>query len=379
MAGHFIFIGLLMIINDVRDIVEEWAPKTIAWERDNVGLQVGSGNHRVKGILVCLDVTEANILEAQRRGANLIISHHPLIFTPLRSVDLGGYSGRCIERLLRSRIALYSAHTNLDFTIGGTSFALAERLGLRKIDFLHKGYKLGKKIVTFVPSSHVQQVADAMSNAGAGVIGNYSSCSFRTDGTGTFKGNNRSRPSVGRKNKLEEVPETRLEMIVDGPHLNAAIQALIATHPYEEVAYDVYPLENESASYGMGVIGEFPRAMPQDRFLAHLQRRLGADSIRYSRGRPARVRRVAVCGGSGSDLTEEAIRQHADAFVTADIRYHAFHDALGRILLIDAGHYETERPVIEAAVSRLRDAIAHRRPRVPVFATRISSNPIAYH
>jgi dinuclear metal center YbgI/SA1388 family protein len=368
-----------MTVKDIQKIIEGWAPKEIAWEGDNVGLQVGSPDLAVRAILVCLDATEKSIREAAIRRANLIISHHPLLFRPLRAVDLRSRSGRCVARLLKSKISLYSAHTNLDFSRGGTSFALAEKLRLRNMDFLLKSYRLSRKIVTFIPPAYVERVANAMADAGAGRIGNYEVCSFRTAGTGTFKGNERSSPTTGRRGKLEQAEEIRLEMIVDQPNIQSVVRSMVNAHPYEEVAYDIYPLENTSKEYGMGVIGELPKSMSSRQFMNHVRVALGGNTIRSSRTRGNRIRRVAVCGGSGSELTDEAIRQGADAYVTADVKYHSFQDAADQILLVDAGHYETEYPIVDSLVKRLKDDFRLHGIQTPVYATRTSSNPIAYN
>ena len=368
-----------MIVRDIHRIIEGWAPKEIAWERDNIGLQVGSMDAKVKGVLACLDVTEDILAEAQRQHSNLVISHHPLLFKPLRSVDLDSATGRCVDKLLRSKTSLYSAHTNLDFARWGTSFSLAERLGLTDVDFLLKNYRLEKKIVTFVPPDHVEAVSSAMGKAGAGTIGNYDFCSFRTQGTGTFMGNPDSNPTVGQKGNLEKSQETRLEMVVEHSKLDRVVNALISAHPYEEVAYDVYSLENLSADYGMGIIGQLPEAMTLSQFINHVKKALPTKGVRYSRGARNRIRRVAACGGSGSDLTEVAIREGADAFVTADVKYHGFHDASGRLVLVDAGHYETEHPVINTIVNRLRREFKQCGVNISVNAAMVSSNPIAYN
>lgn len=368
-----------MIVRDVQRIIERWAPKEIAWERDNVGLQVGSENASVRSILICLDVNEDTIEEALRRRANFIISHHPLLFRPLRSVDLHDSTGRCVSKLLKSKISLYSAHTNLDFTRGGTSFALADWLTLTRVDFLLKSYRLKRKIVTFVPPDHVDGVAEAMGKAGAGTIGNYESCSYRSQGTGTFRGNTEARPTIGKRGQLEHVQEVRLEMIVDQPNVQPVVRAMLSAHPYEEVAYDVYPLENISPDYGMGVIGDLRKPMTVLQFIRHVKKTLGATAVRYTPGASNRVRRVAACGGSGSDLTDEAIRQGADSFITADVKYHSFHDAARRILLIDAGHYETERPVVDALAKKLSTEFKRIGMKIPVYAALTSTNPIVSH
>jgi putative NIF3 family GTP cyclohydrolase 1 type 2 len=275
-------------------------------------------------------------------------------------------------------VNLVSAHTNLDFAAGGTSHALAERLGLREMRFLRTSYQLQKKLVTFVPAAAVETVARAMATAGAGVLGNYEECSFRVNGTGTFRGGEHTQPVVGRPGRLERVPEIRLEMVVPGPAVDRVVSALKATHPYEEVAYDIYPTENRSNEYGMGVIGTLQPPASLRSFLGSVRKTLGIPHLRFCRGRSTMVRRVAVCGGNGGDLLDDAVRQDADAFVTADVSYHRFHEASGRIVLIDAGHCETESPVVTSLAERLRTAFHDRGERVRVTAATVSTNPIQH-
>jgi dinuclear metal center YbgI/SA1388 family protein len=363
-----------MTVQDILCFIDSWAPSAIAWERDNVGLQVGNPGARVSGILVALDVTEDIIEEARRRKANLLITHHPLLFSPLKSVSSRTGTGRCIERLMRWKIHCLAAHTNLDFTRGGTSFALAETLGIQEAKFLRRSFRLLHKVVTFVPAEYVDKVSQAMAAAGAGTIGEYRECSFRTEGLGTFKGSEASNPSVGRRGKREEVPEVRLEMIVEEPRLSGVLAAMQAVHPYEEVAYDIYPLRNHSFDYGMGAIGELKAPTQLGKFLSLTKRALKARGLRFTGNVRQRVSRIAVCGGSGSDLLNDALRDQADVFVTADVRYHTFHDAVGKIALVDAGHYETEHPVLATLVQRLSMMISD--TRIPIYQARTVTNPI---
>lgn len=367
-----------MTVREVIGILESWAPRDIAWEKDNTGLQCGEPDTRVRGILVSLDPTEESVHEARRFGANLIVSHHPLLFHPLRSVDPTGRIGGILSLLLRHKISLYGAHTSVDFTRGGTSHVLAERLGLSGTAFLRQPYHLQRKLVTFVPRSAVDRVAAAMAAEGAGVIGNYEHCSFRIPGTGTFRGNDLSRPAVGRAGRLEKADEIRLEMVVPGPRIQGVVRALRRAHPYEEVALDIYPTENISPEYGAGVVGELPKAVTLQTFLTRVRRALHTRRLRWTGDRLARVQTVAVCGGSGGELLEDAISAGAEAFVTADLRYHAFHDAGGRIALIDAGHYETELPVVQTIARRLKQALRARGTSFPVRTSRTSKNPVQY-
>jgi dinuclear metal center YbgI/SA1388 family protein len=367
-----------MTVIQLQKILEGWSPREIAWERDNVGLQVGKPKGTIRGILVALDVTERIIEEAVTRKANLIVSHHPLLFNPVPSVNEETETGRCIRSLLRRGMNVLTVHTNLDFSRGGTSFALAEVLGLRRVEFLHRGYKLQKKIVTFVPPDHVEKVAQAMAAAGAGRIGNYENCSFRSEGTGTFQGNEKTNPEVGSRGVFERIREVRLEMIASEVSLERVIGAMVTAHPYEEVAYDIYPIENPSPDYGMGVIGDLPKPIPVSTFLRNIKKALKIPCVRASTDRGRSIKRVAVCGGSGSELLDKAIRQGVDAFVTADIRYHTFHDAHDRIVLVDAGHYETERPIVDALVRRLKTELKRLGEPIAVYSSRYSTNPIVY-
>jgi dinuclear metal center YbgI/SA1388 family protein len=367
-----------MTVSDIQGIMAVWAPPAIAWKSDNPGLQCGDPAQRVRGILVVLEATVQTVAEARRRRANLIISHHPLLFRPLRSVTPSTAAGRVLKDLLSADIALYSAHTNLDFTRGGTSFALADLLKLKDVQFLESPYKIHRKIVTFVPAPQVDRVASAMAEAGAGRIGNYDECSFQTSGTGTFRGNDASHPALGNRGKREQVREVRLEMLVPEWSVERVLSAMRREHPYEEVAFDIYPLENRSADYGMGVVGTLRPPVTLARFLRQVKRALGTGALRWTGNPAARVERVAACGGSGGELLEAAIRSKADVFVTADVKYHSFHDASGSIALVDAGHFETEAPVLGAVVHHLKEEFQRRRVRIPVYPAARSTNPVRY-
>ncbi|MCI0706360.1 MAG: Nif3-like dinuclear metal center hexameric protein [Ignavibacteriae bacterium] len=367
-----------MTIADIEHIIEAWAPKWIAWEKDNVGLQLGDRSRHVSKILVALDVTEKIVTEAIAQRAELIVSHHPLLFRPLKAVTTTDETGKLVLKLAKSNIAVYSAHTNLDFTKHGVSFAFAEKFGLTNIRFLSPLKGLSSKIVVFVPQEHVERVADAMSDAGAGVIGEYSSCSYRISGTGTFRGSASTNPFIGTANKLETVEEVRLEMIAPRGAVNTIVSAMKTAHPYEEIAYDVYPLENDSTNYGMGAIGDLPNSMPLKSFLQLVKKSLKAEAVRYTAGAKQRVQKIAVCGGSGSDLLQTAVRANADAFVTADVKYHTYHSAEGTIALVDAGHWETEQVILEPLAKRLREAARHSKEQLTVRVTKFSTNPTHY-
>jgi dinuclear metal center YbgI/SA1388 family protein len=365
-------------VRDIQQALDAWAPRKIAWERDNCGLQCGDLDMTVRGILVCLDITEGVVRDALRRRANLIVSHHPLLFHPLTSITPATHVGRALTALLQKNVSALSVHTNLDAAPEGTSIALARTLGVKNPEILDPGHNLQVKLVTFVPAPDADRVASALSNAGAGIIGNYEQCSFRTVGTGTFRGNEASTPAVGQRGTLERVPEVRLEMVVDRHLLAGVVEALLGAHPYEEPAYDLIPLENTHRKFGMGAIGDLPRPLTLGGFLRLVRRALGIKTLRYTGDLQCKVFRIAVCGGSGSSLIERAIAQRADAFVTADISFHRFQDAAGRIALVDAGHHETEYPVLEVLAGKLRDACRARRAGTPVAVSGVRTNPVAY-
>ena len=363
-------------ISNIIQLFEDWAPKWIAWEKDNVGLQIGDKNNKVTKILVTLDVTKQIINEAIAQKVELIVSHHPLLFRPPPAIIASDPVGELVLRLAEHKIALFSAHTNLDFAQGGVSFTLAEILGLQNIQFLTPLKQSLAKIVVFVPEGHVEHVIHAMTHAGAGVIGKYSTCSFGSKGTGSFYGSEASNPFLGNRGNVEFVEETRLEMIVPRASVSGAVAALKAVHPYEEPAYDIYFIENSNPNFGIGAIGILPKPQPLKYFLKSIKQSLGAGTLRYTGTQAHTIQTVAVCGGAGSDLLPDAINAKADAFVTSDVRYHAFQKAEETIALIDAGHWETEHVILKPIADRLRSAARAARKPLTVFITKHNTNPI---
>jgi len=359
--------------------LEDWAPKGIAWEKDNVGLQVGDPKIKIKNIILSLDLNENVIEVALKENCNLIITHHPILYYPLKNLDFSkNRIARMLEMLIKNNITLYSAHTNLDFTKHGVSHSLAKRLQLKKIKFLKNLSQNQFKVAVFVPGSHVNEVAEAIHQSGGGIIGEYSHCSFRSTGTGTFKGSNESKPSIGKKGVIESVEEIKLEVLVNKWKLNQVISALTKAHPYEEVAYDIYPLLNDNINYGVGAIGELNEAMNINEFLSFVSSKLKVSTLRYTKNNTKKIKSVAVCGGSCGELIDEAIKQNADAFVTADLKYHTFQDAEGKILLIDAGHYETEVPILDEIKSRLEKLFIENK-KIKVLKFKGSTNPIVFY
>lgn len=365
-------------INTITSTLESWAPRGMQQTYDNVGLQVGDPDAVVDTAVIALDLTPAIADEAIAQNAQLIITHHPLIFRPLKSVTTRDWHGSLILKLAQAGIALYCIHTNLDAAKGGVSFALAQQLGLRDIGFLKPMDNTLVKLVSFVPRTHTSGVRAALADAGAGRIGEYDACAFVGTGTGYFKPGENTAPHTGTAGGgITSADENRIEVEVQRWDLPRVLRALHQAHPYEEVAYDVYPLENAGTRTGMGAIGNLSDAEPLDAFLQRVSSALSTSSLRFVGDASASIQRVAVCGGSGSDLTDAALRAGADAFLTADITYHRFFDVLDtagepRMALIDAMHYETEA----CTESLLQNWLNEKFPDVNWHKTSLRTSPV---
>ncbi len=370
---------LYMNVGELIKQIEDWAPPGAAWEKDNVGLQVGSRGDKLKNILLCLELDEEVLKEAIKKKCNLIFTHHPLIFNPIKNLDFEkSRQAKLIQHLIKQNISLYSAHTNLDFTRDGVSFELAKSLRLKNVTFLEHEEANQFKVVIFVPAVNVDEFSEILFSVGGGVIGNYENCSFRIIGEGTFKGNEDSTPVIGKKGNTEKVEEVRLELIVDSWNLGKIVNAIKKHHPYEEPAYDIYPLKNKNANFGAGAIGELDKELSEKEFLNFVSRSLKIGKLKYCFGSGKKIKKVAVCGGSGSELLSRAINSGADAFITADIKYHAYHDAEGKILLVDAGHYETEIGSLNIVKKRI-EKILSGKDYIKVFKFSGSTNPVKFY
>lgn len=361
-----------MKISEICGWLDKAVPLALQESYDNSGLQTGFPDDEAAAALLTVDVTEEVIDEAVTRGCNLVISHHPLIFSPVKRILPSHPNQRTLISAIKNNISVYSAHTSLDSVNGGVSHRMAARLGLTGVKVLAPVKGKLVKLVTFVPPSHLNSVSDAVFAAGAGNIGNYDSCAFNLRGEGTFRGNDQSSPFTGKKGELHTEPEVRFETILPSYSVSAAVKALLTSHPYEEPAFDLYPLLNEWNQTGMGVTGLLEREMSQREFLKFCKKVFGADCIRHSPVVNRKVKKAALCGGAGASLLSDAIASGADAFVTADVKYHQFAEAAGEILLIDAGHYETEKFSVEILYELLIK-------KFPNFALRFSetgTNPI---
>lgn len=368
-----------MTVGDLIKYLEDWAPPGAAWEKDNVGLQIGSRRKRLKNILLCLELNEEVLSQAINKNCNFIFTHHPLIFNPIKKLDTEkDKQALLIEKLFKNDISVYSAHTNLDFTKDGVSFELAKVLGLKRIKFLLNQESNQFKVAVFVPEENLKKVAEAVFNAGGGKIGEYEKCSFRLKGEGTFQGSALANPTLGKKEIFEKVSETRFEFIVDKWNISKVINALLNAHPYEEPAYDIYPLQNKNVNFGAGATGELENEMNISDFLSHVSKSLKTSNFRYCNGSKKKIKKVAVCGGACSDLLKYAISSGADAFITADIKYHAFQEAEGKILFIDAGHYETEIFILNAVQQKIKKFITANK-QTKVFKYMGTTNPVKFY
>ena len=361
-------------LGEITGYLEGLAPLSLQESYDNSGLQVGDPGMDVTGILVALDVTEEVVLEAERLGFNLVLSHHPVIFGGLKSLTGRNAVQRIVSLAIQKDIAIYSGHTNFDSISGGVNSTMAGRLGLvdqQILDPLKGGLK---KLVVFVPHAQMAQVRQAMFDAGAGQIGAYDSCSFAAEGTGSFRGGEGSNPFVGEQGKLHHEPETRLETIVPASMAGKVVGAMTGVHPYEDVAYDLYPLENKDPGRGMGMVGNLELPMAEEAFMNFVKDRFGVSVIRHSAlsGKP--VKRVALCGGAGSFLLGKARASGADVFVTGDFKYHQFFDADGKIVVMDIGHFESEQFTREL----FYDLLMKKFPKFAVRLSETEKNPIKY-
>ncbi len=365
-------------IAHISSALEAWAPPGSAQDYDNVGLQVGDASRSVETAVLALDATPQVLEEAEQRDADLIVTHHPLLFQPLDGVTTEGYVSNLALRLAEAGVALYSIHTNLDAAPDGVSFALADRLGLTDVGFLDGYDDTLYKLAVFVPEDAFDAVRQALADAGAGRIGDYEACAFAVEGTGFFKPGEDTDPHIGEAGgDVESAQERKLEVEIARWNLNEVLAALHDAHPYDEVAYDLYPVQQKNSRAGLGALGRLASPEPLPTFLDRVATRLEAGSLRYAGEDAATVERVAVCGGAGSDFIGTALGAGADAYVTADVTYHEFFDVLApsgtpEMALVDPGHYETEA-LTEAL---LRDWLAERFPTVTWHRTDVRTSPM---
>jgi len=363
-----------MKIKEIVSALERFAPLPLQDGFDNAGLQIGLTEAEATGALLCLDVTEAVLDEAIGLGYNLVIAHHPLLFKGCKSITGRDYVERCILKAIKNDIVIYAAHTNMDNAWGGVNFKIAEKLGLKNVRVLEPKEEALVKLVTYVPVAQAEEVRNVLFAAGCGCIGRYDSCSYNVEGSGTFRAQEGTHPYCGAVGELHTEAEVRIETIVPAYRKAEAVRALLKVHPYEEPAFDLYPLQNTWQQAGAGVIGELEKPETELEFLKRVKKTFEVECLCHNKLMGREIQTVALCGGAGAFLLPLAIRQRADVFLTGEIKYHEFFGHEGEILLAETGHYESEQYTKEIFYTIIRDLF----PSLDVQQTRVNTNPIKY-
>ena len=365
--------------HEIIKLFEMWSPKHYALEGDPVGLHIGQLNRKVEKVLVTLDVNEEVIDEAIKVGANLIIAHHPPIFRPLKNINTDSPQGKVIEKCIKNDIAVYAAHTNLDVAPGGVNDLLATQLGLKNTKVLSPTYRETLyKFVVFSPETHASTIREAMSEQGAGSIGDYEGCSFTTSGVGRFTPIGQANPYLGEVGIEEEVDEVRIEMIVPHELRDNVLQALLQVHPYEEPAYDIVKLDQAHNELGLGRVGQLEKPLTLTEFAEHVKESFDVPAVRIV-GNPTRlVKRVAVLGGDGNKYIYDAKRSGADVFVTGDLYYHVAHDAEAMGLsIVDPGHH-IEKVMIDGVANYMTALCSKEKLAVTFVKSKINTEPFTF-
>lgn len=361
-------------VSDIIEAIELLAPLSVQESWDNSGLQVGDPNALVKAALITIDVTEAIIDEALALGCGLIIAHHPLIFSGLKRLTGKSDVERAVIKAVQNNIAVYSAHTNIDLVSEGVSHKMAQKLGLNDIKVLTPQGGLLKKLVVFVPHEQAEIVRKTLFEAGAGHISDYDACSFNLTGTGTFRGAPTAHPFAGQPGILHSEPETRIETIFPAALQNQILKAMLKVHPYEEPAYDLYPLDNLHPKIGLGVIAKTPEPVDPLTFLNQVKTCFNCPAIKYTSPHKPVISTVALCGGSGSSLIRQAKAAGADLFITGDIKYHQFFEAENQMILADIGHFESEQFTKELFF----EIVTNKFPKFALRLSKVQTNPVNY-
>jgi dinuclear metal center YbgI/SA1388 family protein len=363
-----------MILSEITSFLNSEIAPALQESYDNCGLLIGNSTSEITGTLICLDITESVIDEAIEKNCNLIISHHPLIFSGIKSLTGRNDTERMVIRAIKENIAVYALHTNLDNHFEGVNRFLCAKLGINDAEILKPMPEMLRKLVTFCPPSHAEAVREAIFAAGAGHIGNYDSCSFSLQGEGTFKALDGANPFVGEKGKMHTEEELRIETIFPFYLEREIITALQQAHPYEEVAYDIYPLSNIYGRIGAGMIGTLSQAVEAEEFLLQVKKILNIGCIRHTAIKNKKIQRIAVCGGSGSFLIKDAISCGADIYMTGDIKYHDFFIPENKMILADIGHYESEQFTKELIYTLLKKKFT----TFALFISGTNTNPVNY-
>lgn len=370
-----------MKIKSILDILNNIAPLAYAEDFDNVGLLVGDLNTEITNVLVCHDAIEEVIDEAISKNCNLMVCFHPILFTGLKKITGKNYVERAVIKAIRNDIAIYAMHTALDNHQDGVNKIFCDALGLINTTILIPKQNYIQKLVTFVPITDAEKIKNALFSAGAGRIGNYENCSFTSQGIGTFQGNKNSNPVVGNRFEFKSIDEIKIEVTFEKHLQSKILTALFKAHLYEEVAYEIYNLENLHQNIGMGMIGELETEMSEQEFLEMVRNKIDANGIRHSRFLGKKIKKVAVLGGAGSFAISNAIMAKADVFLTADLKYHQFYEAENKILLADVGHFESERYTknhIVAQISKKMINFAPNSENINIVLSETNTNPVKY-
>ncbi len=363
-----------MKIKEIISFLEEYAPLQYQENYDNSGLIVGDSDAKVSAALISLDCTESVIDEAIAKNCNLVIAHHPIIFGGLRKLTGSNYIERTVIKAIKNDIAIYAIHTNLDNIHNGVSAKIAEKLGLINCEILAPKSDILRELVVYCPVANAQDLKTALFAAGAGDLGNYDQCSFSLEGKGTFRANEDANPFVGEINKQHAENEQRIAVVYSKDKEKTVLNAMLNNHPYEEIAHQIYTLENKHKMIGSGVVGTLKSEIDSEKFLKHLKSSMKTDCVRYTPLVKSKVRRIAVCGGSGSFLLEKAKAVKADVFITADFKYHEFFDAEDEIIIADIGHYESE----QFTKDLIYDLLTEKFTKFAVQLSKVNTNPINY-
>ena len=363
-----------MTIKELTKEIEQTAPLRYQESYDNSGLIIGSYDDKISKVLICFDATLDVVDEAIQKKCNLIISHHPVIFEGLKKINGNSHTEKVIIKAIKNNIAIYAAHTNLDNSKLGVNQILADKIGLVNISILQPQRGILKKLVTFCPLAQVEDVRNAIFKAGAGHIGAYDCCSFNAEGKGSFRASDKSNPFVGEKNKLHFESEIRLETIYPVHLENDILKALLKSHPYEEVTYDIYALDNPFANCGAGMIGDIDKPLTDIDFLKMLKKKLNLKSIKYNKLTGRFIKKVAICGGSGSFLIQKACAANADILITSEFKYNHFIDTQDKIIIADIGHYESEHFSKEL----IKSVLIKKFSKFAVEISQVEMNPVYY-
>ena len=364
-----------MKIGELLTAIEVFAAPELQEDYDNAGLITGRRDWNCTGALCTLDVTVDVVKEAVQKGCNLIVAHHPIVFRGLKRINGNSYVEQVIIEAIKNDVAIYAAHTNLDNIVLGVNDMIAKKIGLQNTRILQPKYKMLRRLITFAPMDKAEEVRQAVFAAGAGHIGKYSECSFNSEGTGTFKAEEGADPYVGDVGKQHQERETKIEIVYPFYLETQVVKALVDSHPYEEVAYDIFTMDNVHWGIGAGMIGDLEQEIEEREFLKMLKDRFNLTVIRHTPLRNKPVKKVAVCGGAGSFLIKKALSAGADMYISADIKYHEFFDAEGRMVVADIGHYESE----QFTVDLLHKLLAEKFPTFAVLKTGVNTNPVQYY